>query len=101
MAENLKTNNELDTIGGDIYLFELSKNTPSIANIIAYAEIVRERSILRQMIGAASEIASFSGTGQGAESNENLAKGLAKWCAYRTSGNNRIGNGESCKSIST
>ncbi len=60
LAETLKSNNELDGIGTDIYLFELSKNTPSIANIVAYAEIVRERSILRQMIGAASEIANMA-----------------------------------------
>ncbi len=60
LAETLKTNNELDGIGSDIYLFELSKNTPSIANIAAYAEIVRERSILRQMIAAASEIANMA-----------------------------------------
>jgi replicative DNA helicase len=48
LTEYLKSNEELSAIGSDIYLFELSKNTPSIANIAAYAEIVRERSILRQ-----------------------------------------------------
>lgn len=57
LSEALKEIGELDAIGGQVYLFELSKNTPSVANIRAYAEIVRERSVLRQMIGAANEIA--------------------------------------------
>jgi replicative DNA helicase len=56
LTEELKKINELNTIGGDSYLVELLKNTPTAANIGAYADIVRERSILRQLIGAASEI---------------------------------------------
>lgn len=68
LAESLKTIGELDTVGGDVYLFELTRNTPSVANIRAYAEIVRERSVLRQMIGVASEIATsaFNTEGQSA-----------------------------------
>ena len=38
---------QLEGIGGMTYLSELARNTPSAANITAYAEIVRERSILR------------------------------------------------------
>lgn len=43
--------------GGENYLFMLSHYTPSTANIIAYADIVRERSILRKLISAAHDIA--------------------------------------------
>jgi replicative DNA helicase len=57
LAEMLKNLNSLEEVGGDVYLFELSNNTPSAANIKAYADIVRERSVLRQLIGVASEIA--------------------------------------------
>lgn len=57
LAETLKGLGELDNTGGELYLFELSKNTPSAANIKAYADIVRERSVLRQLIGVASDIA--------------------------------------------
>ncbi len=53
----LSSINELENIGGEVYLFELSRNTPSAANIKAYADIVRERSVLRQLIGAANAIA--------------------------------------------
>ncbi len=56
LAETLKNKGHLDSIGGEIYLFELAKNTPSVANIHAYADIVRERSVLRQLIGISNEI---------------------------------------------
>ncbi len=56
LTEELKRINELATVGGDNYLVELLKNTPTAANIGAYADIVRERSILRQLIGVASDI---------------------------------------------
>lgn len=41
---------------GLAYIGELAKNTPTSANIAAYADIVRERSILRQMIEVGAEI---------------------------------------------
>jgi replicative DNA helicase len=39
------------------YLGELAANTPSAANIRRYAEIVRERAVLRQLVATADEIA--------------------------------------------
>lgn len=57
IAEALREKQELDRIGGDVYLFELANNTPSAANIIAYTDIVRERSVLRKLIQAAQDIA--------------------------------------------
>ena len=57
LSETLKSHGELDQIGGDDYLVELAHNTPSAANIQAYAQIVLERSIVRQLILATSEIA--------------------------------------------
>lgn len=57
LSEALKEVEELAKVGGDIYLFELSKNTPSAANVKAYANIVRDRSILRQLIEVAGDIA--------------------------------------------
>ena len=72
VAEALKTHNLLDTVGGENYLFELAKATPSVANIVAYADIVRERSVLRQLIGAAGEIADSAFNPQGRPSGEIL-----------------------------
>lgn len=56
----LKTTNTLDDAGGEAYLFELANNTPSVANIDAYAAIVREKSVHRQLISVATEIADLA-----------------------------------------
>jgi len=53
----LKSIESLDSAGGEVYLFELANNTPSVANVSAYADIVREKSVFRQLIGVANEIA--------------------------------------------
>ena len=54
-------------MGGFAYLGEIAKNTPSAANISAYAAIVRERAVIREMIGVANEIAEagFNPEGRG------------------------------------
>lgn len=57
LLDNLKSNDALDDAGGEAYLFELANNTPSIANVAAYADIVREKSVQRQLISIAGEIA--------------------------------------------
>ena len=55
LSETLQTKNQLSLVGGAEYLVELTENTPSSANIQAYTQIVVERSIVRQLIVAASE----------------------------------------------
>lgn len=57
VTEALKDLGQLNEVGGEVYLFELASNTPSAANIAAYADIVAERSILRQLISISGEIA--------------------------------------------
>jgi replicative DNA helicase len=47
VAESLETSAELQTVGGLAYIGTIVQNTPSAANIKRYAEIVRERSIMR------------------------------------------------------
>lgn len=53
----LKQRGDLDDAGGLAYLGTLAKDTPSAANIQAYAKIVREKSILRQLIAVGTDIA--------------------------------------------
>ena len=53
----LKSSQTLDDAGGESYLFELANNTPSVANVPAYAGIVREKSVQRQLIAVAGDIA--------------------------------------------
>lgn len=72
VSDALKEIHELDQVGGEVYLFELANNTPSAANITAYADIVRERSVLRQLIAAASDIAENAFNPQGRSITELL-----------------------------
>lgn len=72
LSESLETKNELNLVGGFAYLAELSKNTPSAANIGAYADIVRERAVVREMISVANEIADAGYDPQGRTSEDLL-----------------------------
>jgi len=56
VSDWLTQHNQLELAGGLAYLGGLAKNTPSAANISSYADIVRERAILRQLISASTEI---------------------------------------------
>jgi replicative DNA helicase len=58
-----------DLVGGADYVIELANATPSAANIVAYADIVREKSVLRQLIDAGTEIAgdAFQPEGRGSQ----------------------------------
>jgi replicative DNA helicase len=56
LAESLQNSNQLSQVGGAEYLVDLAENTPSSANVKAYTQIVLERSIVRQLISASSEI---------------------------------------------
>ncbi len=67
LAEVLENNNWLGDAGGLAYLGAMAKDTPSAANIVAYADIVRERSVLRQLIHAASEVADAAYNPKGRE----------------------------------
>ena len=55
--ESIEASNEVDQTGGLAYLGEIANATPSAANIRRYAEIVRERAILRQLVTVGDEIA--------------------------------------------
>ncbi len=72
LAETLERHNSLDEAGGLPYLGSLVKDTPSAANIKAYAKIVREHSVLRRMIAAGTEIADSAFHPQGREVAELL-----------------------------
>ena len=56
LSEFLERREQLTDAGGLGYLGTLAKDTPSAANIVAYADIVRERALLRELIEAGNEI---------------------------------------------
>jgi|TARA_R110002050_G_scaffold244371_1_gene381134 replicative DNA helicase len=72
LAEWHNQRGELDKVGELAYLGALARNTPSAANIKAYASIVRERSILRQLIQIGNNIANMAFTPEGRNSEEML-----------------------------
>jgi replicative DNA helicase len=55
--EHLQNQGHTDAVGGLGYLNSLAQYVPSASNIRRYAEIVRERSILRKLVSASDEIA--------------------------------------------
>ena len=70
VSEWLARNAELDQAGGLAYLATLAQDTPSAANIRAYASIVRERAMLRQLITIGGEIANSAFTPDGRSAGE-------------------------------
>ena len=69
VAESLERSGKLAEMGGPAYLGSLALNTPSAANIRRYAEIVRERSIMRNLAVVGTEIAdsAYSPSGRDAK----------------------------------
>ena len=55
--EHLQSQGRADEVGGLSYLNSLAQYVPSASNIRRYAEIVRDRSILRKLVAASDEIA--------------------------------------------
>ena len=55
-GEALENLGELNNVGGLPYLVALAQNTPSAANIRRYAEIVRDRGIMRKLVEVGTDI---------------------------------------------
>ena len=72
VAESLEATKELASVGGIPYLSALASNTPSAANIRRYAEIVRDRAILRRLAEVGTEIADSSYNTMGKEASQIL-----------------------------
>ena len=72
VAESLESTKDLQTVGGIPYLSALATSTPSAANIRRYAEIVRERAILRKLAEVATEIADNAYSPMGRDANQIL-----------------------------
>lgn len=72
VIDALKQAGQLDEAGGPTYLATLSNNVTSAANIRHYAQIVRDRAVLRRLISVSDEIASDAFGAQGRPVNEVL-----------------------------
>ena len=101
LAEHIENEGEgkLDSLGGFAYLAELSKNTPSAANIIAYAQIVRERAVIREMIKVANEITEAGYNPEGRTSDELLDLAESRIFQIAEQRGNKSGGPENISSI--
>lgn len=86
VAEALDAAGESEHTGGLAYLGQLAANTPSAANIRRYAEIVRERSILRRLVATADEIGASALSPLGRDAKTLLDEAEAKIFAIAEAG---------------
>ena len=70
LSEHLSKHGDLDKAGGMPYLGSLAKNTPTAANIKAYASIVREYSVKRQLIHVGTQISDSGFESEGRTSDD-------------------------------
>ncbi|MES9904270.1 MAG: replicative DNA helicase [Sedimenticola sp.] len=101
LSEALERHGVLDEAGGMIYLGTLAKDTPSAANIRAYADIVREYSVMRQLIRVGTEVADSGFAPEGRESAELLDEAERKVFEIAEKGAKNRGGFESIKSLLT
>ncbi|HEY8355326.1 MAG TPA: replicative DNA helicase [Methylophilaceae bacterium] len=78
VAESLDNASELSAVGGLAYLGALAQNTPTAANIRRYAEIVRERAIMRKLVEVGSSIAESAYSPQGRDAQQLLDEAEAR-----------------------
>ena len=76
--EQLQSNGKAEACGGLAYLNALAQSVPSAANLRRYAEIVRERAILRKLISAADDIATNAFNPQGRQVSQILDEAEGK-----------------------
>ncbi|MDF3054408.1 MAG: dnaB [Gammaproteobacteria bacterium] len=90
ISETLKARDLLQEIGGDVFLYQLAASTHSTSNVAAYADIVRERSIMRQLITATGEISRSAFNPEGRSSSELLDEAEQKVFAIAEQGTHRF-----------
>lgn len=84
--ESLGSAGKAEEVGGLSYLNALAQNTPSAANIRRYAEIVRDRGVLRKLITVADEISGAAFNPQGREVKQMLDEAESKIFAIAEEG---------------
>ena len=84
--EALSSNGKAEEVGGLTYLNALAQNTPSAANIRRYAEIVRDRGVLRKLITVSDEISGQAFNPQGKEVKQLLDEAESKIFAIAEEG---------------
>lgn len=89
--ESLDKSGDAQHVGGLAYLGEIANNTPSAANIRRYAEIVRERAILRKLVAVGDEIAAHALEPRGRDASLILDEAEGKILGIRDEGSRQSG----------
>ena len=92
VSEWFESHGKADRVDGGNYISQLANNTPSAANVGAYADIVREKSILRSLIDVGATITSSAFSSDGRESKTLLEEAERLVFAIADKGN-RGGSG--------
>ena len=79
VGESLESNSELNTVGGLEYLGILAESTPTAANIRGYAQIIRERSIMRNLVEVGTDIVDNALSPQGRDAQQLLDESESKF----------------------
>ena len=92
LGESLESNSELNTVGGLEYLGLLTESTPTAANIRGYAQIIRERSIMRNLVEVGTNIVDNALSPQGRDAQQLLDESESKIFQIAEAGkNDRLG----------
>ncbi|MEL1264585.1 replicative DNA helicase [Pseudoxanthomonas putridarboris] len=86
LGEWFESQGQMELVAGGAYLIELASTTPSAANITAYAEIVRDKAVMRQLIEVGTGIVNDAFQPDGKESDELLAVAEQKVFAIAEAG---------------
>lgn len=97
MGEWFESQGIAELVGGSSYVLQLSNNTPSAANIVAYAEIVREKSALRTIIDVTTETAGAAFVAKGQTSKDLAAEAVQR--LMQVSGSARLRGARSMADI--
>lgn len=73
LSEVLESADQIKVVGGSSYLADLVNETPSAANIVHYAQICRDKAVLRRLIGVAGNITEL-GYDENGETSDTLDK---------------------------
>jgi replicative DNA helicase len=91
VSNHLERTRRLEAAGGFAYLGEISRNTPTAANVVAYAHAVRDRATARALSAFAAEIDRSIADGRSLTADELVAGAVQRLLALQTSA--RIGKG--------
>ena len=97
--ESLQSAGKSDEVGGLTYLNALAQNTPTAANIRRYAEIVRDRAVLRQLVTVSDEIGTTALNPQGKETKQILDEAESKIFAIAEQGSRGAQGFESIRDL--